>query len=270
MIATALRVPSLYAVGRAMLIALAILAAPALASAQADQSNNDLRRENDQLKERIAGLEAQIEQLRKRVQSLDEENRRLRQAIAEQGRQTTSTPGGSQPTTPTTTAPSAPKDPLASPESLFNALLSSFQASQLASMPYESRTERTAYTREATRWARGTEREYRGPVTWTIEITEVSPVRGRDTDVTFFVLNAQTGERIGDAVTSAFPARFAQELRPDSRMRIEGVFGSRPNVNPERLERGTFDNPRFIAPMIEFGFDLAVRRVEAAPASGNP
>lgn len=267
MIATALRVPSLHAICRAMLIALVILATPGLASAQTDQSNNDLRRENDQLKERIAGLEAQVEQLRKRVQSLDEENRRLRQAITEQGRQTTSTPGGSQPTTPTTTTP---KDPLASPDSLFNTLLSSFQASPLASMPYESRTERTAYTREATRWARGTEREYRGPVTWTIEITEVSPVRGRDTDVTFFVLNAQTGERIGDAVTSAFPARFAQELRPDSRMRIEGVFGSRPNVNPERLERGTFDNPRFIAPMIEFGFDLAVRRIEAAPASGNP
>jgi hypothetical protein len=242
-----------------------VLVLSIVSSAQAQQSAADLRREIDLLKQRIAQLEAQLDRARDENAQLREENQKLK------GARPAGTPRPS--TSPATTPEEAPDsqdtlatpdDPFASPEALLVALKVSYEE-QFADDPGARGPQRIADVR---RWARDAQRDFRRRVEWVIEIDSADGAPPANAPIPFFVLDAETGQRLHrDPVSVRFPARFQRRIIDDSGQEhwsIIGMLAATPKVNPDRLTSGFIDVPPFIGAYAEFEFDLRVNSVSPA------
>ncbi|MBL8746172.1 MAG: hypothetical protein JNK58_07435 [Phycisphaerae bacterium] len=204
--------------------------------------------------QRVKELEEQLRQTENRLKDMVRENERLRKENAE------AKPGGKD-TKPTRNP--TPAEPLSSPHSLFEALVKDFEA-KVASLPNESKPDQVKFAGAAKRWAADATRDFRGPVEWTIQVVKVDPgASAKPTDVTFTILD-KLGKPTGDPVTQVIPARFIKELSEGvgkKTFKLTGTFGAKPVHNAQRAEKGAKDEPRFIGPYTEFGYDLAVQNI---------
>lgn len=253
---------------------IALLGAAGVARAQSGQSLNDLRRENDQLRERIAQLEAQLETERQahetktselteafraqmarmgeEVQRLLKENAALRSGESPDA---TSGPASSAPEEP------LPEDPFACPDSMLAALVASY-AEEFGDDTPRTDSERQQRTREVRLWARKMSTSYRRTVEWEIEVLAVEAVKdsnGRDMVLEFQVLNPDTGGAWGDTVRAEMSARYLRRVadKPETtHWNLRALFAVEPNLNPERTEEGLLNTPPFIGPFAEFVWEL--------------
>ena len=103
---------------RFALLALALCAFTPGALAQGERSPNDLRVENDRLKERIEELEGQLNAAQERIDSLERTIQRLREQLRDRGPSGDEGPAtGDEPSEPERETAPTPDDPFASPAS---------------------------------------------------------------------------------------------------------------------------------------------------------
>ncbi|HVZ95123.1 MAG TPA: hypothetical protein VG797_11505 [Phycisphaerales bacterium] len=249
-------------------LALVVLSAPASFAQQGAQSEADLRRENDQLKQ-------QLQESQKRVQTLQAEVERLRKMIAakpsgEQSPQGTNGGGGSAPAGENKDAfEPPPADPLASPASMFVAVVKSYET-ELTPLPRETKAEQARFTAEAKKWAAKTTRDIRGRAEWTVDSVKVLADARGEREVEFRVISPATGKAYGPPVTVKMRADLAQKLAnqpPEGRWKIAGMASAAPKVKPEYERPGAFDAPqKFVGPCVEFELEFSALSVMAADA----
>lgn len=249
-------------------LALLVCATVSLAQAPAAPSDNDLRVENERLKQRIEVLEKQLSDSKKRIKQLTDT---LLKHAGEKGAGGT---GGSKPEggTPESDYAPAPEDPLASPPSMFRALAAAFEQ-DLANVPRETKPEQAKYLAQARKWAQQKGREVNGRAVWTIRVVSVAE-KGRQREVTCDVVEPASGKAYGPPVTIAMKAADATKLEgaaPDSLWKLTGTLSAAPKVNPDKEKPGAFDaEGTMVGSFIEFGFEFIVQDVDAVPAPPKP
>ena len=264
----------------ALLMLLALAPAPA-ALARADETVADLRRENDQLRERIAQLEATLATLLEQNQALIDEPRALRSEVAELNRrvQDTSDAVEEQRATSGTPMPKpiefeAPElapptdDPLASPGQLLEALIRDHDG-RYPELALETADQRTRYVRDLQRWFKTLERDFTTRVEWLVDVVDSSPVvddEGKPTGartLVFYVIDPESNLPFdANPSTISVDSRSALRLLDNdegvTRWRLAGIAAPTPILNTERTERGLIDTPPFIAPYVEFAYAFRV------------
>lgn len=230
-------------------LAVILLFAPVAASAR--QASSDCE-------QKVKSLEERVKQLEDRLREMAQQNDALRKRLGD-------TPGGGGGSSKTP-APAPQNDPLTSPQTMFDALLKSYDDGP-GKLPRDTKPEQAKYLAAVKDWARDSGKLARGQVSWVIRVVKIdSGMAGptRPASVTFEVLDA-AGKPAGFAATQPFPARHARLLAEgvgDKRFKLKGNAEARPRFSPQRAEKGTVEEPRFIGPFAEFEFDLAVSDVE--------
>lgn len=220
----------------------------------------DLAKENEELKAKIAKVEAERDGLAKRVTELRGEVDKLRKELAKVTR------GGGG----TGSAPSAGGagggaggDPMASPDALFAALKKEYDE-KFGSMPRQSRPDLMRYQREVAVWTRAGQRDHRGAVEWTIRVVDPARANEKPGVLAFVVVDPVSKAPISGEATVLLPSRWVKEIATvgkDEVLNISATMSAKPIYNAQREEVGATDAPRFIGPFAEFGFDLAITKI---------
>lgn len=218
---------------------------------------DDLARENQQLRERVATLESELAAARERIQELESTLNRLRRD------------GIDVDEPEPRSALHQPVDEDAtftdSPRALFHALRRNLEDA-LAEKPIgePDSAARAAYLRAMERWRTSAVRQHRGHVTWHVNVlsTEQENNRYRATVV---VIDPTTEERLSDAFTVTVPSlmmrryRTLQERGEHDVMVVRGQVVPQVTINEDRRTPGAFDYPPLIGPFAEFTFEVQLR-----------
>ncbi len=217
------------------------------------QSDNDLRNENQTLRTLVGDLQRELEAARQRIAELEQLVGALRRQIAAAGR----SPAAPADPGPTEAEPVSIDEsvPNASPRALLHALQESYREALEGLEPGGPGDRKyTTYMRALDRWTRRVNRELRSQIDWHVRIVPDSQY-----PVEFEAVDPQTHTILGDP----FPVRLTRNVRKrlhqlEQRgelgvLQLKGVLVPKVTINPDRLERGTFDNPRLIGRFAEFG-----------------
>ncbi|MEM1423775.1 MAG: hypothetical protein AAGH64_07205 [Planctomycetota bacterium] len=272
---------------RTLIAALLLALAPPHALAHADETVADLRRENDQLRERIAQLEAMMETVIDRNNELEAETDDLRDRLLELTRrvqdtsdavaqQRTRTDDSLRPIEiePPELAP-ATDDPMASPGQLLAALARDHDG-RYPELTLATPEDRERYTEDLRKWERSVERDFNARVDWLIDVVDDYPVldeEGEPTDartIVFYVIDRESNLPFdADPSTLTVASRAAiRTLTNDegvARFRVNGVLTATPIINTARPERGMIDSPPYIAPYVEFAYAFRVNALFPDP-----
>ncbi len=271
---------------KTVLTALVLAAAccgPLTATLRAQESPpsvSELRRENEQLRQRIDELEAQLTKSQESINQLLEQVRELNARVAELQRlleQRPASPSGSDGADgESDSAAATPKlaelpesEPFVAPEGLLAFVRKSYAENfGGVSVPFESSEVRGRYLRDLEGWANSLRRTQRGQIEWLIEVRNVvsseSPMV-----VEYRVLDRATRLPYSERLFAMqVPSRFERRLREAESQTwlLRGVAGIDVKINRERESMGFFDVTPFIGPYVEFGFNLNVNALLAAPA----
>jgi hypothetical protein len=247
----------------ALTAALALCAAPR-ASAQPERSPNELRVENDMLKDRIAELESQLEQARRRIEMLERTIATLRQRRGSgDDAGSDAADAGSNDSTDGPPRAEVPAEPFASPASM-RAHLEREYAKTMGDKPFADQRDRQTYLRELRGWARSAAQQGRGPVQWTVRVLSSEQIRPGTVEFMLEVVDPASALAIGEAFNLSITGRNGvrlQEGGPDDMWILDAIMQTDVNVNPERESGGTEGAPTLIGPFAEFSFNLVVRTV---------
>lgn len=231
----------------------------ALAPRTLAQGPANLAEQNAVLEKKVADLESQLEMARTRIAVLTDEVARLRKQVVESKNRSATSPGAGGGT--------KADDPMASPDALFAHLQKTY-AQTMGGMPLDTRAEEVRYRRAVGQWVRTMQRSIKGPAEWRIRVVNLSSDRSRTPKLTFIVVDRASGKDISAASSTVFPSRFARMIRDNPTQelwRLKVRLSALPSLNAQRKEKGASDEPKFIGPYAEFGFEVAVRSFEPAP-----
>lgn len=255
---------------RTLVVLLALCAFAPAAVAQGQRSPNDLRVENDRLKERIEDLESQLDAAQKRIDSLEGTVDRLREQLRNRQDAPADRPAGggedageAEPERETAPTPDAP---FASLPSMVMSLRDSYMNA------FQNRTigdgrDREEYLREVRGWARETVRDARGQIEWTIRIVDVADQQGSRTQFLVENFDTQRGLPIGLPFPLEVVGRNAVRLRDgaDKLWTLEGVLQSDIEVDENMPTIESADDPAaYLGPFARYTYDIAVRSLREA------
>jgi len=247
---------------RFAILALALVAFTPGALAQGERSPNDLRVENDRLKERIEELEGQLDAAQQRIDSLERTVQRLREQLRDRG----SAPNGDsaaddEPSEPERETAPTPDDPFAAPASMVASLRDSYR-SQFGDRPIGDGRDRDLYIRDVRGWARDAARDARGPVAWPVRVVDVQEDRGSRMIFTLEVIDETSALPIGEPFDLELVGRNAVRLSDGANelWMIEAILQTNIEVDEQSPTPEMTDDPsRWIGPFAIFTFDVAVR-----------
>jgi len=267
-----------------LLLAAPLLRAQANPEPPTNRSPQDLRAENNRLRERLAELETELAESRRRIARLEDLVRSLRRELAEvdvtnghTGEPSDSGPAQESDSTITTkdadSAAPIPDDPYAAPDALHRRLRREFANEFAAEPPAEDRALQR-YVADLRRWARIASQTHRAPVDWLVRIidrpTTDDPAAPRV--ATFQVIERETGRTIGEPFTLTLAPRETARLDEHAEQKLwilSGVLAAAPSINPDRPDKGLFDNPPLLGPYVEFGYDFSVRALRPAERTAD-
>jgi hypothetical protein len=238
---------------------LALLATAGAASAQSDAG---LRRENQRLRTQVDDLKRELDAARNRIAQLELEVEKLRQLLAV----TPQTPAGQSIEERVTIDESVPH---ASPRALLKALQAAYLEAMLDIDPGDPETaegnrQRTAYLRELQRWSRRMNREMKTPIEWHVRVAGRSAYPPEAGDLKVEAVDPETHVVLGPSFRVSMAWARARQLKLHDERGVAGVLVLKgvliPNVtvDPERHEKGRFDHipPLFVGPFVEFEFHV--------------
>jgi hypothetical protein len=255
---------------RTLVVLLALCAFAPGALAQEQRSPNDLRVENDRLKERIEDLESQLDAAQKRIDSLESTVDRLKEQLRNRQDAPADRPAGggegagdAEPERETAPTPDAP---FASLPSMVQSLRSDYQDT------FQNRTigdgrDREEYIREVRAWARDAARDARGQIEWTIRVVDASDQQGSRASFLVETVDTTSGLPIGLPFTLDLVGRNAVRLRDgaDGLWILEGVLQSEIEVDEAMPTVESADDPAaFLGPFARYSYDIAVRSLREA------
>lgn len=243
------------------LLAAGLLAClPSPAQAQQDQR---LASENARLRDQVADLQAKLEAAQTELEVL-----RQRLADAEE-RLSNLEP----PRPPQYAEPGA--DPFSSPTALFRELGRLYER-ELATLPRETQAEEREFSQAVEQWVREAPRRIRAERQWLVRIESVQREASapRRFSGLISVVDPATGQAYGPARRMPLPPRMAQRVSESDEelWQADVTVIAAPSRNPARESVGVFNEPWFIGPQVEFGFDLEWRSLEPAeqqPSEGD-
>lgn len=247
-----------------------LIVAGSTASAQSDnQSDNEIRQENQRLKRENEELKRELEAARARIEALEREVETLREAMRQHG-----VSEGGRRTTPTEPEPEKvsidESEPLASPRALLKALKENYaEAMEELEMGAPGDRERTIYLRNVERWRGRANAEYRGRIQWHVLVEDVASAR----EGYLFKLRAvdpKFDTKLGDPFEVFLPRNKARRLEQspelaEGKLVLRGSLRPDIRLNPEREASGVFDNPKLIGPFAEYVYLIDVTNL--LPAS---
>lgn len=253
---------------RVAMVAACVLGSVAPASLAQNQgiTVNDLRRENDALRQKIDQMSAQLEQSTQKVDDLEARIRQLTQQVEELRRQLAQQGAAPQQPNqppvaiePTYALPSA-DEPYTSPDALFLAVQADYE---------KARTEKKWGAMDTSRqhqmiaeWARGAGRRFRNQIAWLVNVTEIRDLPGGGAVVVGQVIDPVSRQPYGAMETKVeLTSALAKKLREtpqETTWRVLGNVSASPRMNPERSEVGFFNVPPFIGPFAEFVVEVRV------------
>lgn len=241
------------------------------ATVVAQDGVEQLRRRNELLVAKVADLESALAAARARIEALEHQL------------------AAGQPPTPA--APNTVAAPTIEGEanpSQFEATLRAAYTTALAEADVsegareEFREHGAPYQRWLQKWIAGADRTFRRNVEWVV-ILEASEAASRtESFATLSAWDATTNERIGKPFQVRVPTRTLARIARATRTRgemiqlvLSGVYTPHLQFNATRIDRGPFDNPPFIGPMIElkWSFDaksLTPKKLDAVEESPTP
>lgn len=249
--------------GITLILTIALLALMPASPARAQQGTDDdaqreivrLRREVARLRRDLAEADVRIRELQARNDRLESMVQQARQTIAELRRALRERPEP-DPTPQPRTAP-IPDDPQASPWSMLRELTKRYE-SAFGDAP-ETRSER-----EVEQWCTRVEKELGGRTTWLVRVVElIEPDSStRDQEAWIEVLDPASREPIGKPVRVEGSRDFARAVERDLFPLWEVTVDFTPGAhfNPDRRDRGAFNVPPFIGPMVEFRPRIVIAR----------
>ncbi len=252
------------------------LTSPALA--QSDETVADLRRENDQLRERLAQLEATLATLLEQNQALINETRALRDEVLtlrDEVKETSESVDRRLDDQPAPTPPeplnlAPPTDnPMDSPGQLLEAIRRDHDG-RYPELMLDNQDAQKRYLFDLKRWFKALERDFTTRVTWLIDVVAVEEIHDESLNddslrIIFYVIDPDS-ELPYDAAPSTIIVEGRSALRvldqPDlTRWTVNGIFGARPKLNTQREERGLIDTPPFVGPYVEFAYGFRVTSI---------
>lgn len=247
---------------RLAILALALFTFTPGALAQGERSPNDLRVENDRLKERIEELEGRLDAAQQRIDSLERTIQRLREQLRDRGPSPTDdTPADDEPSEPERETAPTPEDPFASPASMIVSLRDAYQE-QFGARTIGDGRDREAYIRDVRGWARDAARDARGPITWPVRIVSIAEDQRGPAVFTLEIIDESSGLPIGEPFELEVIGRNAVRLRDGANelWMMEGILQTEIEVDGQTPTPEVADDPsRFIGPFAIFTFDVAVR-----------
>jgi len=256
-----------------VLVTFAVLAGSS-SSAQARQSDSDLRKENQQLTTKVQDLQNELDAARHDNDELRQRIAQLEQQIAALRRSPGST--GTAPAT----APQAPEKvsidesvPSASPRALFHAVVASYdKAMGEADIGKPGDPKWRTYIKKVEGWKSAANREFRAPITWYVRFVDGRTGRNGERIATLVAVDPQTDVRLGNQFDVVLSKLFSDRLANydahgglnNTLLVLRGTVVPDIRVNEERPARGSFDNPPFIGPFAEFVYSVEVKSLLAA------
>lgn len=211
-----------------------------------------------------------------RIAELEAEVARLKSQLA--------TGASPTPASAPAATPPADADPYASPTTIRRALESDYTSSLAERLPPPGDAAAAAiFRRELERWVAAANRSHRQAVRWHGRLVRTQP-QGERLLVTLAPVDPVSGESLGEEFTATLEPRLARRLSNSVRSNAEGeawtllgTFIPEIRANPDRMERGVFDNPPLLGPGAEFRWRVDVeslvparREKPAEPAAPAP
>lgn len=252
---------------RSLLLIGAVLGACLIPAGEAvAQSEQDLRREVERLRERNRELERELDAARRQIQSLENAIERLNNRL-QQLREGRPDRGEREADQEEVTIDES--DPHASPRAMFNAMKESYEETFTDMEIGEANDrQRSLYLRSVERWRARINREMRGTIEWQARVIEAEDTRAGYL-LRVVAVDPKTEVRLGEQFTIELPRRHARRYEQlvdrgqAERVRIRGVLTPDVQVNHDRRESGPFNVPPLIGPFAEFGFRIDVQAVTA-------
>lgn len=222
----------------------------------AQDTTDQLRRHNEQLEAKVADLESALAAARMRIVELEN-------LLA------TAQPASGGTVTLPVDVPTAAGD--TSPSALEAALRKAYAEGRENAAVAEGNIEDfkafgPAYQRWLRKWIAGTDRAFRKPVSWTVVLEAAQPTSRTESVASIVVWDVKLNEAVGKPFPVTLSTRVIERVRRSMRLNgptvpltLSGVYTPRLVMNSDRIDRGPFDNPPFIGPMVELRWSIDLK-----------
>lgn len=243
---------------RTSFLLLILLPALLLATDAPAQSVKALREENEALQARIRELEAELVAAEARIAQLEAQVESLESAEEE------------PPPAPPLDAPVTVDEskPEASPRAVLAAIRASF-AETFESLDGPSSRSWRKEQRDIEKWIKARERDLRKSIDWQVTVSPNGTVRRgrREARLEFLAVDPVTATPLGSFVAILDRNQLARlgDLEKEHEglagitLHMTGTLKPILRINPDRAERGPFDNPPFVGPYVEFGLEVETK-----------
>ena len=235
----------------------------------------ELIEENRALRDELEKQTSRVQRLEARVDRLLSERRGLMGTLGQAENLIASLRhrlGATDALVPPAPMAQTPTDPLASPDSLLRELKSQYRVTML-NVPRETQAERAEFVKQLRLWCRLTNQNLRGKRTWLVKLEDMASLGKNALVVRMTVLNEANGLPIGEAFDVQFPKRFYEQFKRGSisgKWELTSLVIAKPVFNEKRTERGVFEYPTLVGPMVEFDFELNWQGLRAWEPAAKP
>lgn len=242
---------------RQLFLAICIfLTAPAAWSQTASAQNReaDLARENDRLRAQVSDLEAALDAAMKKIAALEQRMKELQQS-----------PSGS----PTPPAAAIAEAPEASPEGMIEKVRAAFAEAEASGdiLPIADARDpkaRSRHQRSLQKWIAAANRSFKQRISWPVVVGDMERTSPTTARVQLTPWNPEADASCGEPFSVMVSPRILENVRraglrsadKSPVFMLAGVLEPQISYNPERVEVGPFDNPRFIAPTVEMRWSV--------------
>lgn len=235
------------------------------------------------LRQRITELERQVETLKAELASLRAEhratlieNRSLRRSLADAKAPAATDatgnapPASGQPAGGQTDASSVTRDPLASPDDLYVALVLDYHE-QIGEIDVSDANGLATLSRRALAWTKSAHERLSGQSEWLTRLVKLEETGDRDSRPAWItILDPATLAPIGGALEVDIPIKFVPRIEneihpPDGSppkqllWKLSVQVSADPVHQPDRSRPGPFNYPKFIGPFAGFGYSVKVQ-----------
>ena len=243
-----------------LIAALGLLCLGTPSRALAQDTAEQLRQRNEQLEAKVSDLESALAAAMAKIAALEAQ-------LAANGAATPGATADSANATDISTDGTDMRTPVHAEVSIREAYRRDYQASGLPEFASADWVEsEVVYERWLQKWIAGTDRMFRKPVSWTVVMERSFKASPTESVITLVAWDSTNNTQVGQPFQARIPSRTLDRIFRAQRiaggtveLMLNGVYVPRLQFNRTRIDRGPFDNPPFIGPMVELRWSVDVK-----------